>query len=240
MEDVAKAIEQAIASNDFGAIGELFADDVTWGDCAGKGDAQAFLSAVTAELPAITGGTVNRGTDRLVAAITIDGVGELGGQTIHSAIFVRDNQISEIIDAPDAEQALLVRPVGPLPAAADRLATMARVAPVLPVADVNKAVAHYRALGFTVHAYDGDAAYGFAARDGVELHLAQVSDVDPKTNMSAAYLYIDDADALYSQWRHAEVAGRLVAPQDTDYGLREGAHVDPDGNLLRFGSEIGT
>jgi len=226
MENVAKAIEQAIASNDFGAIGELFADDVTWGDCAGKGDARAFLSAVTAELPAITGGAVNRGSDRLVAAITIDGVGG-------------DNQISEIIDAPDADQAMLVRPVGPLPAAADRLATMARVAPVLPVAEVNKAVAHYRALGFTVHSYDGDAAYGFAARDGVELHLAQVSDVDPKTNMSAAYLYVDDADALYSQWRHAEVAGRLVAPQDTDYGLREGAHVDPDGNLLRFGSEIG-
>jgi hypothetical protein len=50
------------------------------------------------------------------------------------------------------------------------------------------------------------------------------------------YLYVSDADALYAQWRLARVAGRLVAPVDTDYGLREGAHVDRDGNLLRFGS----
>lgn len=32
--------------------------------------------------------------------------------------------------------------------------------------------------------------------------------------------------------------GRTVAPADTDYGLREGAHVDPDNNLLRFGADI--
>jgi hypothetical protein len=25
---------------------------------------------------------------------------------------------------------------------------------------------------------------------------------------------------------------------DTDYGIREGGHVDPDGNLLRFGSPL--
>jgi len=29
---------------------------------------------------------------------------------------------------------------------------------------------------------------------------------------------------------------RLVPPVDTDYGPVEGAYVDPDGNLLRFGS----
>jgi hypothetical protein len=31
---------------------------------------------------------------------------------------------------------------------------------------------------------------------------------------------------------------RTGAPVDTDYGLREGWHIDPDGNLLRFGSPI--
>jgi hypothetical protein len=29
-----------------------------------------------------------------------------------------------------------------------------------------------------------------------------------------------------------------AAPVDTDHGIREGAHVDPDGNLLRFGSPL--
>jgi hypothetical protein len=30
----------------------------------------------------------------------------------------------------------------------------------------------------------------------------------------------------------------LHEPVDTDYGLREFAHVDPDGNLLRVGSPM--
>jgi hypothetical protein len=38
--------------------------------------------------------------------------------------------------------------------------------------------------------------------------------------------------------RRLGVAGELVAPFDTDYGLREGSHVDPDGNVIRFGSPI--
>jgi uncharacterized glyoxalase superfamily protein PhnB len=52
------------------------------------------------------------------------------------------------------------------------------------------------------------------------------------------YLYVDDAEALDAEWDGARVEGRLIAPTDTEYGLREGAHVDPDGNLLRFGSPI--
>jgi hypothetical protein len=31
---------------------------------------------------------------------------------------------------------------------------------------------------------------------------------------------------------------RTGAPVDTDYGLREGWHIDPDGDLLRFGSPL--
>jgi predicted enzyme related to lactoylglutathione lyase len=239
MAAVATQIEQAIAANEFGAIGSLFAEDLTWGDCSGKADAQAFLAAAIAEMPDITGGTVDQLEDRLAVAITVDGVGELGEQTLHSAVFVRAGQIVEIIDAGDRAQAVAVNPVGPLPAAAERPATMNRLAAVLPVTDVAAAADHYRALGFTVEAYEGEAAYGFASRDGVELHLAQVAGVDPKQNMSAVYLYVDDADALYAQWRHAGLGGRLVAPTNTDYGLREGAHVDTDGNLLRFGSAIG-
>jgi hypothetical protein len=30
----------------------------------------------------------------------------------------------------------------------------------------------------------------------------------------------------------------VVGPDDYDYGKREGSHVDPDGNLLRFGSPL--
>jgi MerR family mercuric resistance operon transcriptional regulator len=33
-------------------------------------------------------------------------------------------------------------------------------------------------------------------------------------------------------------SGQFFEPHDTEYGLREGAHVDRDGNLIRFGSAI--
>ncbi len=52
----------------------------------------------------------------------------------------------------------------------------------------------------------------------------------------AVFLYVSDAHALHHEWREIVVDGRLVPPVDTPYGLIEGAYVDPDGNLLRFGS----
>jgi catechol 2,3-dioxygenase-like lactoylglutathione lyase family enzyme len=112
----------------------------------------------------------------------------------------------------------------------------ASVAPVLPVRDLEAAVTTYEQLGFTVERYAGDAPYAFARRDDVWLHLSEVGDLDPLTSMVSVYLYVADADALHDEWRAAGVGGRLHPPQDTDYGLREGAYVDPDGTLLRFGS----
>jgi uncharacterized glyoxalase superfamily protein PhnB len=52
------------------------------------------------------------------------------------------------------------------------------------------------------------------------------------------YLYVEDADALYAEWRAAGVQGQFFEPHDTEYGLREGAHIDRDGNLLKFGSRL--
>ena len=118
------------------------------------------------------------------------------------------------------------------------MSSFQRLSPVLPVRDIDLAVAHYRKLGFAVRRYEGPDAYAFAERDGIELHLVLVSDLKPKRNMSAVYLYVDDADALYSEWSHAEIDGRLVEPSDTSYGLREGACLDRDANLIRFGSAI--
>ncbi len=118
-----------------------------------------------------------------------------------------------------------------------------KVAPVLPVRDVVASMAHYRSLGFTARPYDqngpdGAPFYGYVASGDVQLHLARVDDLDPATNMSACYLYVDDAAALYQSWSTSGADGRFVPPTDTDYGLREFAHVDRDGNLLRVGSPL--
>ncbi|MBT8206861.1 MAG: VOC family protein [Acidimicrobiia bacterium] len=113
-----------------------------------------------------------------------------------------------------------------------------RIAPVFPVRDLAVAMAHYEKLGFAARRYEGVDAYAFVERDGIELHLAEVSDLKPRKNMSAVYLYVDDADELYAEWKDAGVDGRLIEPADTSYGLREGACIDRDANLIRFGSSI--
>jgi catechol 2,3-dioxygenase-like lactoylglutathione lyase family enzyme len=112
------------------------------------------------------------------------------------------------------------------------------VAPVLPTRDVPAALARYEKLGFEVSLYDGGDFYGYARRGSVWLHLSRVGDVEPKANLVSVYLYVSDADALHAEWSTSGVGGRFHQPADTDYGLREGAYVDPDGNLLRYGSRL--
>ena len=113
--------------------------------------------------------------------------------------------------------------------------TFSSVAPVLPVKNVVQAVARYRRLGFGVEVFEG-GDYAFASRGDVNLYLAAVDRVTPNDSLVAEFLHVSDAHALYGEWAAAGAEGRLVAPVDTDYGLVEGAYVDPDGNLLRFGS----
>lgn len=114
--------------------------------------------------------------------------------------------------------------------------TLSRSAPVFVTTDLARALGHYGRLGFAVEAYDGADRYGYARRDGVEIHLARVDGLDPLTTTSCAYVWVDDAVALHDEWASAGAGGRLDRPAPTDYGLVEGAHVDPDGNLIRFGS----
>jgi hypothetical protein len=111
--------------------------------------------------------------------------------------------------------------------------SLSSVAPVFSTTDVDGWLEHYRALGFAVEAFD--EGYGFASRDGVDLHVSFNAEHDPTLTAGCAYLAVDDADALAGEWASV-TGGRTVPPVDTDYGIREGAHIDPDGNLLRFGS----
>ncbi|MEV4561077.1 VOC family protein [Kitasatospora sp. NPDC049285] len=111
-----------------------------------------------------------------------------------------------------------------------------RVAPVVPVRDLDAALERYRRLGFAAEPYTGGERYGFVSRGAVELHLTEWAENDPARTGAVVYLYVSDADAVHAQWAAAAVPGRLVAPADTDYGLREFAYVDPDGTLHRVGS----
>ncbi|WP_327662610.1 MULTISPECIES: bleomycin resistance protein [unclassified Streptomyces] len=129
-----------------------------------------------------------------------------------------------------------------------RTPTTGRVAPVMPGRDLEATVAFYADLGFTADAHYPDDGYLILVRDTVELHFFHAPDTDPLSTAHAAYLRLDGgahiADALYEEWRGIglsqapDATPRLVEPDDTVYGMREFALVDPDGNLLRIGSEL--
>ena len=111
-----------------------------------------------------------------------------------------------------------------------------RVAPIFPVSNLVTALAYYRGLGFGVrHWHSG--AYGFVTFDGVEIHLGVEPDLDTRADRRAsAYLFVEDADALAATWLAA--GGDVRLPQDTEWGQHEGVLVDPDGNVIRFGSPL--
>lgn len=111
------------------------------------------------------------------------------------------------------------------------MATAFRVAPIFSVRDLAAALSFYQRLGFAVRAYAG-GGYGFAHRDGIEIHLGVPSEHRP----GSAYLFVDDADQLAEAWRAA--GAEVHTPQDTEWGQHEGVLVDPDGNVIRFGSPL--
>ena len=114
-------------------------------------------------------------------------------------------------------------------------ASLTGSASVLAVTDVARSISHYQGLGFEVAQVTEE--YAIAQRDGLTLHLSLMPELDPLKGAGCVYLYVDDADQLAREWAETGL-GRTVLPTDTDYGLREGAHVDPDNNLLRFGAGI--
>ena len=99
-----------------------------------------------------------------------------------------------------------------------------------------------------------DDGFGVLARDAAEVHLWQAgddtwrerSDLHERPVRSGAESFIagtascrisvDDVDSLYDEYRGTEVLHRvsLDGVSETDFGTREFAAVDLDGNLLSF------
>lgn len=116
------------------------------------------------------------------------------------------------------------------------------VAPGIPTTDMARTIEHYRRLGFTFSAPGSDvppaeAGFAIGKRDGVELHFALKQDHDPSRTATWIYISVEDADELSAEFGASGV-GQGRAARDTDYRMRELAHIDPDGNLLLFGSPL--
>lgn len=104
-------------------------------------------------------------------------------------------------------------------------------------------------VGFTEVAvyYDDDgervdhAELAWPPGGGVMLGSVRESDIEPSATAPGnfgAYVVADDIDALHAR---VAAAGAAVTrpPQDTDYGSREFAIKDPEGNRWSFGTYRG-
>lgn len=116
--------------------------------------------------------------------------------------------------------------------------------PILPSRDFHATVAFYSRLGFQVTArYDPPDPYLILRRGEIELHFFKWEDVDPWSSIAGCYLRVGDVTEWNDAFTAAEIPHegipRLTGPTTTDYGMREFALIDVDGNLLRVGGRIG-
>ncbi len=132
-------------------------------------------------------------------------------------------------------------------------AGMTKTIPALPVRDVGAAVAHYRdRFGFAAPHEEAD--FAVLVRDDAALHLWGASDEEwrsrgdltaqPISSGAESFLAgtascrieVDDVDALFLELEPRGVLHDVSRSgvQTTDFGTREFATVDLDGNLLTF------
>ena len=132
------------------------------------------------------------------------------------------------------------------------MVTLAQTVPALPVRSASAAVEFYRErLGFDV--LHEDSGFAVLRRDEAEVHVWQAGDEswrsrstveEPVRSGAESFIagtascrpLVDDVDGLYD-----ELAGRDVfhpvsrhRVRETDFGTREFAALDLDGNLLTF------
>jgi predicted enzyme related to lactoylglutathione lyase len=113
-----------------------------------------------------------------------------------------------------------------------------RVTPQLRSTNWERTRAFYeQGLGFHVdweHQFEpGFPVFAQITRDGLSLFLTEHAG-DCEVG-GAAYIIVDDVDALYQEITSRGV-GVTEPPEDPPWGGREMCVVDPDGNRLRFAS----
>jgi catechol 2,3-dioxygenase-like lactoylglutathione lyase family enzyme len=134
----------------------------------------------------------------------------------------------------------------------DTAIRLGRTIPALPVRDAAAAVAFYRdRLGFDLLHHDG----GFAVlgRDDAVLHLWEAGDESWRERAAGAKpvcsgaesfiagtascrIEVEGVDELYAELRERDVLHPVSRKgvDDTDFGTREFATLDLDGNLVTF------
>ncbi len=118
------------------------------------------------------------------------------------------------------------------------------VAPVLPMRDADRTVAFYARIGFDEVRRRGEPArYLIVRRGWMELHFFSHPTCDPATSIAGAYIRVANVDCFTAGFE--SVAGpadhgapRYIPPEDKPWGMRQASLVDPDGNLIQFGTPL--
>jgi uncharacterized glyoxalase superfamily protein PhnB len=116
--------------------------------------------------------------------------------------------------------------------------------PILKYEDAHAAIEFLeKTFGFErLQVYEGDnggVAHAELKFNDEVVMLGSVSEGDPRFSQGAGrtsvYVVIDDPDSLYARARDAG-AEIMMEPTDQDYGSRDFAARDPEGNLWSFGT----
>ncbi|MBO6784530.1 MAG: VOC family protein [Alphaproteobacteria bacterium] len=115
---------------------------------------------------------------------------------------------------------------------------------IVPVRDVPVTVDFYAdVLGFERRFTADDRSFAIVVHGEAAIHFVATDDPDAlkaTANNISVYLWVRGIDALYESLRPALDPlpdGRVRAPFDQPYGMREFHVKDPDGCLLLFGEE---
>jgi catechol 2,3-dioxygenase-like lactoylglutathione lyase family enzyme len=120
-----------------------------------------------------------------------------------------------------------------------------RSEPILPSRNLNETRAFYEAIGFRPWFRGGgvNSNYEILSRGHLVVHFVLERGLEPAKNDAGCYLRVADADAFHDvcEALHLPAKGipRRTEPRDESWGMREFTIVDPSGNLLRIGHDLG-
>ena len=107
--------------------------------------------------------------------------------------------------------------------------------PIIGTRDIQRAIEFYtRQLGFDLAFRDSVDAPNYVGfrRDAVELHMQ--FQYEHEMGTIRLRLMVEDADALFDEYRQRGVECSASGIRDTPWGTREFALYDPDRNALTF------
>lgn len=116
---------------------------------------------------------------------------------------------------------------------------MQSISPMLRVDDYQRAKGFYvDQLGFACVQEAGDpvAGFGIFVRDSIRIFLHAWDGAGTPWDNWKAYIYVSDMDAMAKELTDHGVT-LSKTPYLTDYGMREFEVIDPDQNVLCFGTE---